>query len=185
VPVAQAVVCLTRVVVEGDEQMKVLTGICLLLAVCLGSPAHADSASKQMKVKELLVLMHLEEDSNRMLKAQEASIQTMSEQQLAGANPDPEQKKHYEVFRAQVLKLLRDALRWDAMEGDYVKLYVETYSESEVDGMLAFYRSPVGRAVVAKTPDLTQRSMFIAQTRIDAVKPKIQGLLDRLMLEMQ
>ena len=36
------------------------------------------------------------------------------------------------------------------MGPDLVKLYSDAYSENELDGILAFYRTPAGRAMLAK-----------------------------------
>jgi hypothetical protein len=79
--------------------------------------------------------------------------------------------------------LLRGSATWNALEPDFVKLYSDAYSEEEIDGILAFYHSPAGKAMLAKTADLTERSIAISKLRMDAVAPKIQELIDQFIRE--
>ena len=60
-------------------------------------------------------------------------------------------------------------------------LYSDAYSEKEVDGILAFYRSPAGRAMLAKTPELTEGSIAISKQRMEELSPKIQAPLDKFV----
>lgn len=43
------------------------------------------------------------------------------------------------------------------------KVYMESFSEAEIDEILAFYDTPVGKKMVAETPKLTQKAMEIGQ----------------------
>lgn len=63
----------------------------------------------------------------------------------------------------------RDAFKKDlkaSMVELYDKLaavYMESYTEEDVDAILAFYASPVGKKMIAETPEITQKSMQIGQ----------------------
>ncbi len=150
-----------------------------LFAVCLVGleMAHADAVSKARKVQELLTAMHVEETTNRLEQAEEARMEAMSRQQLAGVTLEPDQKKSYDAFRQKVVTLLRSSETWKALEPDFVKLYSDAYSEEELDGILAFYHSPVGRTMLARAPQLTDQSIAISQQRMAALTPKIQELV--------
>ena len=162
----------------------VYTAVVVALVLSTGS-ASAQPSPKERKAEELIAVLHLEQENDRQLKAQEASFQALSDQQLASADPDPEQKKNFEAFRAQVFALLRKAARWDALKPEYVRLYSSTYTEQEIDGMLAFYTSSVGQAVTAKAAGLSQNAAAILQSHLDAVKPTIQKLMEETMLKLQ
>ena len=155
-----------------------------LCFVCLQA-AHADAASKARKVGELLSAMHLDATTNRLEQAEEARIDAMSRQQLAGVTLDADQKKSYDEFRHKVVELLRSSATWKALEPDFVKLYSDAYSEDEIDGILAFYRSPVGRTMLAKTPALAEQSISISQRRMAELTPKIQTLVNQFQRDNQ
>jgi hypothetical protein len=143
--------------------------------------AYADATSKARKVREMLVAMHLEETTNRLERAQEERVEAISQQQLAGVPLDADQKKAFDDYRAKVVELLRSSASWKALEPDFVKLYSDAYTEEELDGILAFYRSPVGRAMLAKAPELTEQSIAISQRRMTALAPKVQELMDQFL----
>jgi hypothetical protein len=129
----------------------------------------------------MLVAMHLEETTNRLERAQEERVEAISQQQLAGVPLDADQKKAFDDYRAKVVELLRSSASWKALEPDFVKLYSDAYTEEELDGILAFYRSPVGRAMLAKAPELTEQSIAISQRRMTALAPKVQELMDQFL----
>ena len=53
-----------------------------------------------------------------------------------------------------------------SMETLYTKMatvYMETFTEDEIDSILAFYDTPVGKKMVATTPEVTKKAMEIGQ----------------------
>ncbi|APG59237.1 DUF2059 domain-containing protein [Christiangramia salexigens] len=42
-------------------------------------------------------------------------------------------------------------------------IYTENYTETEIDKILAFYDTPVGKKIVATTPDLMKKGMELGQ----------------------
>jgi uncharacterized protein len=167
----------------ATKEISMKRAACLLfVASIIGAcPVRGDSISKARKVHEMLAALRLEETTNRLEQAQETQIQTMSERQLAGVKLDDDQQKAFEEFRQKLVDLLRASASWKALEPDFIKLYSDAYSEEEIDGILAFYRTPAGRAMLAKTPELTERSIAISQQRMTELSPKIQALLDKFI----
>lgn len=53
-----------------------------------------------------------------------------------------------------------------SLEGIYSRMagvYMENFSEAEIDQILAFYHTPIGEKMVAITPELTRKGMEIGQ----------------------
>lgn len=53
-----------------------------------------------------------------------------------------------------------------SVEDLYAKLavvYMDSYTEKEVDEILAFYATPIGKKMIAETPKLTKKGMEIGQ----------------------
>ena len=160
--------------------------VCLLCAVFVFPLiVHADAASKDRKVRELLTMMHLEETNRRLVQVEEERIESQSRAQLAGVVLEEDQKESYVKFQRKVEELLRESSSWKVVEPEFVKLYSDTYSEEELDGILAFYHSPAGQAMLAKAPELTEKSIEISRRRMAALTPKIQQLVDQFMAEMR
>lgn len=65
-----------------------------------------------------------------------------------------------------------------------MQLYAKTYSETKIDGILAFYKSPAGQAMLARTPELTTGSMQIVQARMVDIQPKLKVMQDEFMKQL-
>lgn len=156
--------------------MKFVTRI--LLALLLFTPlfAHADEASKQAKAEELLQLTHMDHIMSQMIDQMTARMKATADQQAASMHFTPEQKSAYDDFQQKLNQLLASYLSWDKMKPLMVQVYSETYTDEELDGILNFYRSPAGQAMVAKTPELMSKSMNLMLQQMTTLQPQIQQL---------
>ena len=139
--------------------------------------AHADDASKAIKVEELFKVAHIDQLSTQVMQQTFDQINSGMMQQMMGVKLTPEQQKRADEFSAKVQKLIADGLGWKNLEPDYAKLYEATYTEDEIDGILAFYKSPSGQAMVEKSPMLVKQSSAIVQERMHAIMPQLQQLM--------
>jgi hypothetical protein len=147
------------------------------------SAAHADDASKTAKVEELFKVAHIDRLSTQVMQQTFDQINSGMMQQMMGLKLTPEQQKRVDEFSAKVQTLIADGLGWKSLEPDYAKLYEATYTEEEIDGILAFYKSPSGQAMVEKSPLLVKRSSEIAQERMQAIMPQLQQLMKEYMTQ--
>ena len=67
-------------------------------------------------------------------------------------------------------------LTWENMEPTYLKIYEDSFSQSEVDSMIAFYSSPGGQAVVAKLPLVAQNTMQAMLQQMKSLMPQAQQI---------
>jgi hypothetical protein len=114
-------------------------------------------------------------------------VQTLSEQmdgmfdsmvkkQLEGQDVTPEQRQAIEARRKAASDMVKELLSWDSMESLYLKVYEDTFTQEEIDGMVAFYSSPAGRAVIAKMPLAAKNSLSEMQQRMQQMIPKLQQM---------
>jgi hypothetical protein len=61
---------------------------------------------------------------------------------------------------------------------ELVKAYAETFTDEEIDGMLAFYETPAGRAVVTKIPSINTRMSGLIQSEMNALGPEINKIAE-------
>ena len=90
----------------------------------------------------------------------------------------PEEKKDqaakaFNRYRENVLKDLITPEAKQAVRNTLLKNAREIYTQEEIDGMIAFYGSPVGQAVVAKNPHLIKKSMSEIAVSQTALAEKI------------
>lgn len=66
-----------------------------------------------------------------------------------------------------------------ALNEKFVELYARTYTEEEIDGMIAYHSSPVGQKVAAVGKQLAQDAAAISSV----LEPKIQAAVQKVALE--
>lgn len=144
----------------------------------------ADETSKAAKADELVQLLNLE-------ATQQASMETVLEQfsakslsKMLGMNVGPEMEKRLQSMEADLNTMFKEALDWKKLKPIYAKIYMESYSEEELDGILTFYRSPAGKAMVAKTPLVTKKSVAVSQEVMLQLQPKMQEYMRKSMQQI-
>jgi hypothetical protein len=66
---------------------------------------------------------------------------------------------------------------WDALKVEFAKMYASEYTEDELNQLTAFYNSPLGKKVGAKTPVLMQKGMALGQKTIADHRPELEQMM--------
>ena len=131
------------------------------------SPESVDRLMQAMKVQAQLEMIH-----NQTLPA----MQNAMKQSLAGQMRSEEAQRMFDTVMPKVNAIIRDELSWARLKPDFAAIYGETFSQQEIDGLIAFYQGPIGTALVNKTPQLAQRSMQMMQQRMGPVMQKVMQI---------
>lgn len=151
----------------------------ILLCVQLFPAAlHADEASRRASAEELFTLIHPEKLIEQMLsQANEQTTQMMS-QMFPNLQLTERQKKEQADFQARVMALIKDSLSWESIKPDYIKLYADSFTDEELTGIIGFYKSPPGHAMLEKTPDLLKSANVMMSARMHEVTPKLRQMME-------
>lgn len=153
-----------------------------LLACSLALSAHAAPPS-DASITELLTITQ----TNRMLDQMHANLEQSIRQGMRAAAGNrtltPEQSRILELAPARLAGLVRQEMTWAKLEPTVIQIYRETYTQTEVDGMIAFYKSPVGQASVTKVPQVMRRSLEASQKQMQAFLPKLQEAMKQVIEE--
>jgi len=76
-------------------------------------------------------------------------------------------------------------LDWTKLEPMYIRIYQKTFSQEEVDGMIAFYKTPGGQAVVSKMPTAMQNTMDEMQQMMAPVMQSMQRMQQDVIAELK
>lgn len=146
----------------------------LAIAVLAALPvAHADDASRRAKAEQMLAVTKSDTQMQTQLSALEARINELAKQQSGVAPLNPEQTKLTTEYQQQIQSITKDEVGFDTLRPLIVQYYVDSFTEPELDGILAFYKTPAGQALLAKTPDLAMKSTTLVQNRIKEMQPKL------------
>lgn len=161
-----------------------LVTLAVALVLALPLVGHADDASKRAKVSEMITLTNSEQIMSQMLDQMSGAMKNAAAQQASKYNFTPEQQQIQDSFNAKITKIIGQSLSMETLRPIVIQVYVDTYTEEEIDGILAFYRSPAGRAFVAKTPQLMGRTMTLMQQQMANVQPQLEQATKELGDEM-
>jgi len=81
-------------------------------------------------------------------------------------------------FRDVIVEWANKYLTWSAMLPEVAKLYKETFTESEIRELIAFYQTPVGQKVLARMPELTQKGFSIGSTIGQAHSDELRQMIE-------
>ena len=140
-----------------------LTGLCAAAAYAAGDI----SAAHRKKITEFMDVIGMENISRQV----SMSVAKQLAFGLKQAQPDIDPKA-FDI----VLSISDEVLekRSDELLGKMVPLYAARFTEAELDELLAFYRSPIGRKTTEAMPALMQESMELAATEAQSSVPEIK-----------
>ena len=151
-----------------------------LLALSFCASAVAAPASTE-SIEQLLVVTK----AQGLLDSSYANVDRMMRQGIAqgtGGRPlTADEQQRIDAVSVKVTALMRDEMSWAKIKPEYVRLYAQTFDQQEVDGLLAFYATPAGQAMVDKMPVLMQNAMAMMQTQMATLMPKMMAIVQDTM----
>jgi uncharacterized protein len=127
-------------------------------------------------IRQLLQIQKTQSVLRQVAKQVDGSFTAMLNQQLQDKTLSDEDRQRIEAARARLHALTGKILTWENMEPMYLKIYGDSFSQSEIDSMIAFYSSPAGQAVVAKLPLVAQNTMAAMQKQMKDLMPQAQQI---------
>jgi len=115
-------------------------------------------------------------DMPALMENAQGTVAGLFKQQAAQLDISDQQRQVVEKYFARLSVLLKEELSWAALKDALAEVYDQAYTQDEIDGLTAFYRTPVGRKLVEKTPALVGASQAIMQEKMKSILPRIQQI---------
>ncbi|MFA5263575.1 MAG: DUF2059 domain-containing protein [Opitutaceae bacterium] len=149
------------------------------------SEASVKAQPSEASIKELLRVMDAHKLLDSITSQMDGYMQSFMAQASQGQTITPEQQKIMDKMRAKTVAIMKEELNWEQFEPLYLRVYTQSFSQEEVDGMIAFYASPIGKSVMNKMPLVMKNAMTEMQGRMKPIMMKMQGVQQEMMQEMQ
>jgi hypothetical protein len=149
---------------------KRILSISILAA--LGVPAFGQTSPKEAKIEKLMSSMNIDKQVNTVFTQMRSMISSQWPATATG-----EQKARSKELQDKIFDLMQSRMSWENMRPQYVKLYSDTFTDEEIEGLAAFYESPAGKAMLEKMPVLMAKSMSMAQDLMKEIMPQIQQMM--------
>jgi hypothetical protein len=154
-----------------------VTLVLALLVVWAQPTAATDSPASEKSINELMTVSGAHAMLDKTMIQMETMMHEAMNQGTAGQPLNDEQKKIMSDMSSGMVNLLREQMSWDTLQPIMVDIYRKSLNQSDVDGMLKFYKSPAGQALIAKMPIIMQNMMTTMQERMKTMMPKVQQLV--------
>jgi hypothetical protein len=133
--------------------LRTLTGsLVVVLALTGPDGIYAGPDEQRQAVARLFELTHMQ----RLI---EESVDGVIALQIA---QNPALAEHRDALRA----FLEKYIGWQALKEDLMTMYLQAFTEAELDEMNAFYSSTTGQKVLQRLPELVQQRNRLAMQRL-------------------
>lgn len=156
--------------------------ICLFFAV--SSHAFA-SAPSDASLNQLMAITDMKQMINAMFAQFDGMMNSFVQQSMKGQQVRASEQKAIDNMKSKMVALLKSEYDWEVLEPKFLQIYKTSFTQEEVDGMIAFYKTPAGQAVIKKMPVVMQQSMVVSQSMIQALLPKMQKIQQAFIAEMK
>ena len=95
------------------------------------------------------------------------------------------QTRIMDELSTELVKVLQQEMGWEKLEPDFIRIYQATLTQSEVEGMVTFYKSEAGQALIAKMPAIMEQTMALVMQRVQAMRPRMQKLQAETVARME
>ena len=148
----------------------------LMSVLLLAAPLHAQTQPpSDASVRELLILSKSERLIDGMWQQMDQVMKSsVTEATSQGLNDA--QRKVMDDMSTQMVEIFRDVMSWKDLEPKLIDLYKQTLTQSDVDGIVTFYKSEAGKALIEKMPLIMQRSMTLMTDKVQSLTPRLQAL---------
>lgn len=168
------------------------TRILLILTLCASFVHAADNPSTtpsapptEASIKQLLEVAQAHKLVDSVMMQMDNLMQQTIAQATKGQKISPKIQQDIDQRRAELLVMMKELLDWKKLEPMYVRIYQKTFTQPEVDGMIAFYKTPAGQAVMSKMPAAMQNTIDEMQSAMGPVMQKMQQMQQDVVAEIK
>ena len=149
--------------------------LAFVMVLSFGHVAYADDRSKLHLVDEIFEIIKLDSQLNTIF----TQLKEMQKKNLF------DRLKGNKELQADSEKLMTEIFEFfekEFTQGTYLnnckKSYAEVFTEKELEGMVQFYKSEAGQALLKKVPEMLQKVMVMVEEMAKDLQPKIERIIE-------
>lgn len=158
-----------------------IIGFALICSVLVTQAAPPSDQS----IDKLIEVMQVQKMVDQVLTQMDSAMQAGMTQGLQGRTLNAAQKAKMSEYQAKLSAMIRGELTLAKTKDIYVQVYRETFTQDEINAIIAFYGSPGGKAMVEKLPVAMQKAGGLMQARMAPISQKVQAMMEQLQKELE
>ena len=152
---------------------------------CLFSvTAYAETPSSA-SIEQLIDITDSKQQYEQELQYSEQSYNDMM-QQLIDSQKNYLAKKDQEKFKTlqkEMLALMMKESQWEHIKPTKIQIFQEVYTQEEVNSMIGYYKTPIGRSILKKMPLVTEKNNAFLQQQMEKFMPQFIEQLQQFRSE--
>jgi len=125
-------------------------------------------------IKDLLAVTQARNMLEGSFAQTDAMLRSTAQKAFSKVKLSPRQEKIFQDRQGKLIEIAKEDLSYDVLEPLVIDIYQKSFTEKEVKGMLTFYKSEAGKAVIAKIPLVNQQALQLIQNRAEKLTPKLE-----------
>jgi hypothetical protein len=152
--------------------MKKIFKILLVILFCLLiSTLYAKNNSGVETAKKLFKTLHLSDTYQQTIN-KGVDFQIRANPQLA-------------PFKNVMLSFFKKYMGWDSIKGDLAKIYSEKFTVDEMNELIKFYKTPVGKKSIKLMPYLYEQGSILGQKKVQEHISELQQMIAKEAKKLQ
>lgn len=152
--------------------------------VAMVAGAHAAPPTPE-SVERMLVASKAEALIEGMRPQLHSMMQTAAKQASQGKPVTPEEQKVFTTFFGKVSEVISEETSMTKLKPMFIEIYTANFTQEEVDGITAFYASPLGQSLLAKQPAVMQAVLSGMPQRLAGMTEKLKKLDQEMRVELK
>ena len=141
------------------------------VSVATAAEPAADTAKNKELAEKLMNTLKISEMMTRSLDMMKKMQLNMMAKRLKG-----QELQNMEELNRSMMDLAAKELNWEKLKDPFINIYAESFTAEELEAMIKFYESPVGKKLVEKQPEMQQKTMQLMQTIMMKLMPEFDKL---------
>jgi len=162
------------------RKLTVFTIAILMSGIFTLQAADKNIAVRTKLASELLKAMKVGKMLNQTFDTMKQMQGSMIKKMVVNAKDQKMAISHQQ----RIMDLMKNELSWEKLRPEFEKLYAESYSAEELEGLIKFYKSPLGEKLTSKQPEMQKKAMAMVQKMMTHILPKIQALTKKMQQEI-
>ncbi len=158
--------------------------IAFVIAATFGTACYAAPPTEE-SVNALLVAAKSERTLESMYTLMGQSMRRGLQLELEGKQVSDDERRVLDDMPKQFEAAMREEVGWDKMRPIFVQIYQETFTQEEVKGLTAFYKSPIGAAMIDKMPVVLQKSAAATQARMRPLMVRMNETMKKALADLK
>ncbi len=160
--------------------MKSVLFFCVVVFSMFGNSAYGADEQTRAALEKMFSLTAMDKKIDRLYQRIESEVGHVVAKMDVPPSKVPELERQFR----RLSSAMRAQMSWQQLKEPMIEAYSQVFSADEIEQLVAFYQSPVGRKLVEKSPELNDVPLqLIEKQMLLSLLPQVDQLRHEMTVE--